>query len=81
MPNLSPERTYAEALSLDANEVFHDLLRQLEADARDGLVAADAENAAAIRDYQAMARAVVRIRDRVRTIIAVNNPKPKPGLA
>lgn len=75
------DRTYAEALSLDSNDVFHSLLDSIEEDARDALVTTDAENTARIRDHQAMARAVVEIRGRLAVILATNAPKTKPGLA
>lgn len=73
---ISKENMAIEAASLLQNEVLSTLLDDIDANARDRLVTIDAEQTGAIRDQQALCRAVDEIRTRLRLTAApvMNQP-------
>ncbi len=78
---MQSDRIVAEALSLEANEVFTTEFDKLRTEALMGLVTTPAHEADLIRDHQAMVRAIDKIRDTVRLMALTHAPKPKSGLA
>jgi len=73
------ERLATEARALQDNDVFTLVLERIKQEAMTDLVTVSAEDTAAIRDYQAMCRAIEAIRNRV-SMIAASGPKPLSGL-
>jgi len=76
---MTPDQTHAEVLRLSENEALAIILSEMDKEARDGLVQTPAEQADRIRDYQAAARAVEAIRQRIKLMLATTAPKAKPG--
>jgi hypothetical protein len=63
----------ADAIALESNETLASILHAIESDARDALVSTPAEDTSAIRDQQALCRAVAEIRQRIRLIVLSND--------
>lgn len=78
---MQPDHIVADALALQANDVFSKVLADIHTEALAALVSTDAADTDNIRNHQAMARAIESIRDRVKLMALTNAPTPKSGLA